>query len=41
MASPIDLSGLVNMLWQLLPFIIILAILPLIIKLVTGLFKSE
>jgi len=40
MASPIDLSGLVNLLTQLLPFIIILAILPMVIKLVTGLFKE-
>jgi len=39
-ASPFDLSALVNMLTQLLPFIIILAILPMVIKLVTGLFKE-
>jgi hypothetical protein len=40
MASPFDLSGIVNMLMQLLPFVIILAILPLVIRLVTGLFKE-
>jgi len=40
MTTPFDISGLVNMLTQLLPFIIILAILPMIIKLVTGLFKE-
>jgi len=40
MATPFDISALVNMLAQLLPFIIILAILPMIIKLFTGLFKE-
>lgn len=40
MASPFDLSALVNMLTQLLPFIIILAILPMVIRLITGLFKE-
>jgi hypothetical protein len=40
MASPFDLSGIVNMLMQLLPFVIILAILPLVIRLVTGIFKE-
>jgi hypothetical protein len=40
MASPFDLSAIVNMLMQLLPFVIILAILPLVIRLVTGLFKE-
>jgi len=40
MASPFDLSGIVNMLMQLLPFVIILAILPLVIRLVTGLVKE-
>jgi hypothetical protein len=40
MASPFDLSGIVNLLMQLLPFVIILAILPLVIRLVTGLFKE-
>jgi len=39
-ASPFDLSALVNMLTQLLPFIIILAILPMVIRLITGLFKE-
>jgi len=40
MASPLDLSSIINMLMQLLPFIVILAILPLVIRLVTGLFKE-
>jgi len=40
MTTPFDLSALVNMLMQLLPFIIILAILPMVIKLFTGLFKE-
>jgi len=40
MATPFDISALVNMLTQLLPFIIIIAILPMIIKLFTGLFKE-
>lgn len=40
MATPFDLSALVNMLTQLLPFIIIIAILPMVIKLFTGLFKE-
>jgi len=40
MATPFDLSALVNLLMQLLPFIIILAILPVVIRLVTGLFKE-
>jgi hypothetical protein len=40
MATPFDLSVLVNMLVQLLPFIVILSILPLVIRLVTGLFKE-
>jgi len=40
MATPFDLSVLVNMLMQLLPFIVILAILPMIIRLVTRLFKE-
>jgi len=40
MASPIDLSSIVNMIMQLLPVIIILAILPLFIRLFTGLFKE-
>jgi hypothetical protein len=40
MATPFDLSILVNMLMQLLPFIVILAILPMVIKLVTRLFKE-
>jgi len=40
MASPFDLSAIVNLLMQLLPFVVILAILPLVIRLVTGLFKE-
>lgn len=40
MATPLDLSAIINMLMQLLPFIVILAILPLVIRLVTGLFKE-
>jgi hypothetical protein len=40
MATPFDLSILVNILMQLLPFIVILAILPMVIKLVTRLFKE-
>jgi hypothetical protein len=40
MASPFDLSQVFNLLMQLLPFAIILAILPMLIKLVTGLFRD-
>jgi capsular polysaccharide biosynthesis protein len=40
MASPIDLSSIVNMIMQLLPLVIILAILPLFIRLFTGFFKE-
>jgi hypothetical protein len=40
MASPIDLSQILNMIMQLLPFVIILALLPMIIRLVTGIFKE-
>jgi hypothetical protein len=40
MATPFDLSQIVNLLMQLLPFVIILAILPMVIRLVTGLFKE-
>jgi hypothetical protein len=40
MASPFDLSTIFNLLMQLLPFVVILAILPMVIKLVTGLFKE-
>jgi hypothetical protein len=40
MATPYDLSAIVNMIMQLLPVIIILAILPLFIRLFTGLFKE-
>jgi hypothetical protein len=40
MTSPFDLSQIINLLTQLLPFVIILAILPMVIKLVTGLFKD-
>jgi hypothetical protein len=40
MATPFDLSQIINLLSQLLPFVIILAILPMVIRLVTGLFKD-
>ena len=40
MASPFDFTALMNMIMQMLPFVIILAILPMVIKLVTGLFKQ-
>ncbi len=40
MASPFDLSGLMNTIMQFLPFVIILAILPVVIRLVTGIFKE-
>lgn len=41
MATPVfDLSQILNLLTQLLPFIIILAILPMLIKLFTGIFKE-
>jgi hypothetical protein len=40
MATPFDLSQIVSLLMQLLPFVIILAILPMVIRLVTGLFKE-
>jgi len=40
MASPFDLSQVFNLLMQLLPFAIILAILPMVLKLVTGIFKE-
>jgi len=43
MATPIDFSQLFNqligLLMQLLPFVIILSILPMILRLVTGAFK--
>ena len=43
MATPIDFSQLFNqligLLMQLLPFVIILSILPMVLKLVTGAFK--
>ena len=43
MATPIDFSQLFNQLigliMQLLPFVIILSILPMVLKLVTGAFK--
>jgi hypothetical protein len=39
-ATPFDLSMLVNMLMQLLPFIVILAILPVILRLVTKVFRE-
>ena len=41
MSTPIDLSSIVNMIVQLLPVIIILAILPLLIRLFGGFFKWE
>ncbi len=40
MASPFDINQLLNLLMQLLPFLIILALLPMIIRLVTGAFKE-
>jgi hypothetical protein len=40
MATPFDLSSILGLLMQLLPFIVILAILPMVIRLVTGLFKE-
>jgi hypothetical protein len=40
MASPIDFSAIINMIMQLLPLVIVLAILPLFIRLFTGLFKE-
>jgi hypothetical protein len=40
MATPFDLSQIVNLLMQLLPFVIILSILPMVIRLVTGLFRE-
>jgi len=36
MASPFDFTALLNMIMQILPFVIILAILPMIIKLGDG-----
>jgi hypothetical protein len=42
-ATPFDLSQLFNqligLLTQLLPFVIILSVLPMILRLVTGAFK--
>jgi hypothetical protein len=40
MSVAFDFTSLINMITQLLPFVIILAILPMVIKLVTGLFKE-
>jgi hypothetical protein len=40
MATPIDLSQILNMIMQLLPFVVILALLPMIIRLVTGIFRE-
>jgi hypothetical protein len=40
MATPIDLSQVLGMIMQLLPFVIVLALLPMIIRLVTGIFKE-
>jgi hypothetical protein len=40
MATPFDISQVLNLLVQLLPFVIVLAILPLVIRLVTGLLKE-
>jgi hypothetical protein len=39
-ATPFDLSQIMNMIMQLLPFIVILAILPLIIRMFTGAFRD-
>jgi hypothetical protein len=38
--TPFDLSQLMNMIMQLLPFIVILAILPMIIRMFTGAFRE-
>jgi hypothetical protein len=40
MASPFDISQVLNLIMQLLPFVIVLAILPLVIRLVTGFLKE-
>jgi hypothetical protein len=40
MATPMDLSQVLGMIIQLLPFVIVLALLPMIIRLVTGIFKE-
>jgi hypothetical protein len=40
MATPFDISQLLNLIMQLLPFIIVLSILPLVLRLVTGLAKE-
>ncbi|MEM2388965.1 MAG: hypothetical protein QXW20_08430 [Ignisphaera sp.] len=41
MATPVfDFSQIVNLLMQLLPLILVLAILPLVIRLFTGVFKE-
>jgi len=41
MATPIfDFSQIVNLLMQLMPLILVLAILPLIIRLFTGIFRE-
>ncbi|MEM4815834.1 MAG: hypothetical protein QXR23_08870 [Ignisphaera sp.] len=41
MATPIfDFSQIVNLLMQLLPLILVLAILPLVIRLFTGVFRE-
>jgi hypothetical protein len=43
MATPLDLGQLFNqligLLMQLLPFVIILSVLPMVLRLVTGAFK--
>jgi hypothetical protein len=39
-ATPFDLSQLINMIMNLLPFIIILAILPMIIRMFAGAFRE-
>jgi hypothetical protein len=43
MATPLDLSQLFNqligLLMQLLPFVIIISILPMVLRLLTGAFK--
>ncbi len=40
MATPIDLSGIVNMIVQLLPIVIIFAILPMLLRAFTGLARE-
>jgi hypothetical protein len=40
MATPFDISQVLNLLVQLLPFVIVLAILPMVIRLVTSFLKE-